>query len=101
MEQRLPESPGQLPVRPGLQAHSSEVTAEEAALAALLECAFSVLHRPVAPDEHFLNLGGNSLTALRLVALLGARGYQLDVGEIFEQDDMAALARQMFAVEPD
>lgn len=99
MEQRLPESPDQLPDSPDHQPHLSEATAETAALTALLECSSTVLRCPVAPDNHFLNLGGDSLTALRLVALLGARGFQLDLGEVFEQDDMASLARQMIAVE--
>jgi len=76
MEQALPASP-------------------DLSLTALLECATTVLNHPVAPGDHFLDLDGDSLTALKLVALLGARGFQLDVGEVFEQPDMASLARQL------
>jgi aryl carrier-like protein len=87
MEHRLPESPA-----------LSEDTADPATLTVLLECTSTVLQQPVAPSDQFLDLGGDSLTALRLVALLGTRGFQLDVGDVFEQDDMTLLARHMVDV---
>ena len=65
---------------------------EPPALTTLLDCATSVLGHPVAPGDHFLDLDGNSLNALRLVALLSERGLTLDVNDLFEQQDMARLS---------
>ncbi len=68
---------------------------EPPALTTLLDCATTVLHRPVAADDHFLDLDGDSLNALRLVALLSQHGLTLDVNDLFEQPDMTRLAQYL------
>lgn len=68
---------------------------EQPTLTVLLDCATTVLRRPVAPDDHFLDLDGNSLTAFRLVALLSERGLTLDVNDLFQQQDMARLSHYL------
>ncbi|MCW3815815.1 acyl carrier protein [Micromonospora sp. DR5-3] len=62
------------------------------ALTTLLQCAAEVLRSSVAPTDHFLELGGDSLSALRLVALMSHHGLKLDVDDLFEQEDMASLS---------
>lgn len=89
MENRTPES-----------LELCEDSVDPATLTVLVECTSEVLRCSVAPSDHFLDVGGDSLTALRLVALLGARGFQLDVGDVFEQDDMKSLAQVMTEVAP-
>ena len=68
---------------------------ESPALTTLLDCATTVLSRPVGPGDHFLDLDGDSLNALRLVALLSQRGLTLDVNDLFEQQDMARLSHYL------
>ncbi|MGC4891496.1 acyl carrier protein [Micromonospora sp. DT227] len=69
--------------------------ATTAALAALLTCATEALRRPVTTEDHFLDLGGDSLVALRLVARLREHGFELDVEDLYEQPDMVSLARYL------
>jgi hypothetical protein len=71
---------------------TAAATTSEAPLDSLLHAAERVFGRPVAAGENFFDLGGNSLTALHLIALVGADGWRLDVEDVFDQPDMAALA---------
>ncbi|MGW2962958.1 amino acid adenylation domain-containing protein [Streptomyces sp. NPDC001220] len=64
------------------------------ALSAVLAAAEKIFHRPVAPEENFFDLGGNSLTALRLTALTRAEGFHLEVEDVFDLPDLRALADQ-------
>ncbi|MEV4504249.1 amino acid adenylation domain-containing protein [Streptomyces klenkii] len=52
----------------------------------------------VAPDDDFFHLGGNSLLALRIVRMLGARSLKAGVREVYQLRTPAALAE--FAAAP-
>ncbi|MEU8936039.1 amino acid adenylation domain-containing protein [Streptomyces sp. NPDC048409] len=64
------------------------------ALGAVLAAAEKIFHRAVGGQENFFDLGGNSLTALRLTALVRAEGFHLEVEDVFDLPDMRALADQ-------
>lgn len=67
-------------------------TSSPQALPSVLEAAAQLFGRPVTADENFFDLGGNSLTAIRLIALVRADGWHLETDDVFDQPDMAALA---------
>lgn len=50
--------------------------------------------------DTFFSLGGDSIAALRLVTVLGERGYALDVQKVFEFPAVHELAAQLTAAEP-
>lgn len=62
------------------------------ALSAILAAAKEIFKRPIGPAENFFDLGGNSLAALRLIALVEGEGFQLTVDDVFDLPDMQALA---------
>ncbi|MFF6986330.1 AMP-binding protein [Streptomyces sp. NPDC010273] len=62
------------------------------ALGVVLAAAEKSFHRPIGGQENFFDLGGNSLTALRLTALVRAEGFHLEVEDVFDLPDMRALA---------
>ncbi|MFJ2154609.1 AMP-binding protein [Streptomyces sp. NPDC087856] len=64
------------------------------ALGVVLAAAEKSFHRPIGGQENFFDLGGNSLTALRLTALVRAEGFHLEVEDVFDLPDMRALADQ-------
>ncbi len=64
------------------------------ALGVVLAAAEKSFHRPISGQENFFDLGGNSLTALRLTALVRAEGFHLEVEDVFDLPDMRALADQ-------
>ncbi|MEV5649167.1 condensation domain-containing protein [Nocardia sp. NPDC052254] len=55
---------------------------------------------PVGRSDTFFSLGGDSIAALRLVTLLGERGYTLDVQQVFEFPTVRDAAAQLVAAEP-
>ncbi len=55
---------------------------------------------PVGRADTFFSLGGDSIAALRLVTLLGERGYTLDVQQVFEFPTVREMAAQLVAAEP-
>ncbi|WP_322007505.1 non-ribosomal peptide synthetase [Paraburkholderia tropica] len=66
--------------------------ARESALAALW-CEALDARLALAPDAHFFASGGSSLSAARLVALIGARlGRRVALAQIFETPTLAAMA---------
>ncbi|MEU6561214.1 condensation domain-containing protein [Nocardia nova] len=70
----------------------------------LAECIREVLDLdeddPVGRADTFFSLGGDSIAALRLVTLLGERGYTLDVQQVFEFPAVREMAAQLVAAEP-
>ncbi|WP_329347566.1 phosphopantetheine-binding protein [Streptomyces sp. NBC_01261] len=62
------------------------------ALSAILAAAEKIFNRPIEAAENFFDLGGNSLAALRLIALAQAEGFHLMVDDVFDLPDMRALA---------
>ncbi|MEU2340024.1 acyl carrier protein, partial [Streptomyces sp. NPDC013172] len=68
--------------------------APDPALGAVLAAAEKIFHRAVGGQENFFDLGGNSLTALRLTALVRAEGFHLEVEDVFDLPDLRALADQ-------
>ncbi|WP_062650015.1 phosphopantetheine-binding protein [Streptomyces maremycinicus] len=63
-----------------------------AALSAVLTSAEKIFNRPIGPEENFFDLGGNSLAALRLIALVRGEGFHFEVEDVFDLPDMRALA---------
>ncbi|WP_227984348.1 condensation domain-containing protein [Nocardia spumae] len=55
---------------------------------------------PVGRSDTFFSLGGDSIAALRLVTLLGERGYTLDVQHVFEFPAVREMASRLVAAEP-
>ena len=55
---------------------------------------------PVGRADTFFSLGGDSIAALRLVTLLGERGYILDVQQVFEFPAVREMAAQLVAADP-
>ncbi len=54
-----------------------------------------LLHVPdVGPDENFLELGGDSIIAIRLVTRIRQAGLEVSVRDVLEQATIGALARQ-------
>jgi aryl carrier-like protein len=51
-------------------------------------------HDEIGREDTFFALGGDSVTALRLVTLLSAQGYSLDVQKVFEYPELHELAAQ-------
>ncbi|WP_329347591.1 AMP-binding protein [Streptomyces sp. NBC_01261] len=68
--------------------------AQDPALGVVLAAAEKIFHRPIVGQENFFDLGGNSLTALRMTALVRAEGLRLEVEDVFDLPDMRALADQ-------
>jgi len=66
--------------------------AEPVALATVLAAAERLFGRPVAAQENFFDLGGDSLIAIRLIAMVRGDGWALAVEDVLDQPDMAALA---------
>jgi non-ribosomal peptide synthetase component F len=54
-----------------------------------------LLHRRVKHDESFFSHGGNSLLAVRLIALLAEAGYSVALSEVFREPTPTALARRL------
>jgi hypothetical protein len=74
-------------------AHPDAGTGEpDPALSAVLAAAEEIFKRPIGPAENFFDLGGNSLAALRLIALVEGEGFHLTVDDVFDLPDMRALA---------
>jgi len=74
-------------------AHPDAGTGEpNLALSAILAAAEEIFKRPIGPAENFFDLGGNSLAALRLIALVESKGFHLTVDDVFDLPDMQALA---------
>ena len=46
----------------------------------------------VSPDEAFFELGGDSISSIRLVALVRARGFTITPGQVFAHERLAGLA---------
>ncbi|WP_369191322.1 phosphopantetheine-binding protein [Streptomyces sp. R08] len=65
---------------------------QDVALSAVLAAAEEIFKRPIRPAENFFDLGGNSLAALRLIALVEGGGFRLTVDDVFDLADMRALA---------
>ncbi|MGW5285223.1 amino acid adenylation domain-containing protein [Streptomyces collinus] len=51
-----------------------------------------VLGRPVAPDDNFFSLGGDSIAALSLVSRARGKGFAFTLGDVFTHKTPAALA---------
>lgn len=65
---------------------------QDGALSGVLAAAEEIFKRPIGPAENFFDLGGNSLAALRLIALVEGEGFRLTVDDVFDLPDMQALA---------
>ncbi|MBO0856712.1 MAG: thioester reductase, partial [Nocardia sp.] len=65
----------------------------------LAECVREVLDLddddPVGREDTFFSLGGDSIAALRLVTLLGERGYLVDVQQVFEYPTVREFATRL------
>jgi enterobactin synthetase component F len=71
---------------------------EEKILACLLDAASAVFGHPVAADDDFFGLGGDSVTAVELVLQVEQRlGRNVDDDLIFVAEDFAGMARAMAA----
>lgn len=70
------------------------MTAIEHICAGIAEVWGRVLRHDAVPnDANFFDLGGSSLAAIHVAALLQERyGIKLDVIDVFENDDLSALA---------
>ncbi|MGQ4483356.1 AMP-binding protein [Streptomyces sp. SAS_276] len=91
------ETPAGGPVSGGCPRTSSTAAAggvPDTVLGVVLAAAEKSFHRPIGGQENFFDLGGNSLTALRLTALVRAEGFHLEVEDVFDLPDMRALADQ-------
>ena len=85
------EAPVTRPTEASAEASLPALTAREQQLAAVWS---EVLEQPVTlPTDDFFMLGGHSLKAMRLVALLEERhGWELPVGEVFQRPTLAEQA---------
>ncbi|MCS0600859.1 amino acid adenylation domain-containing protein [Streptomyces sp. LP11] len=83
-----------LPGTSGAPGSGATGEAPDPALGAVLAAAEKIFHRAVGDHENFFDLGGNSLTALRLTALVRAEGFHLEVEDVLDLPDMRALADQ-------
>jgi amino acid adenylation domain-containing protein len=63
-----------------------------ATAAALAEIVAELIGRPVGCDANFFDAGGNSISALRLVAAARERDIELDVRDVFEQQTVRRMA---------
>nr|AYM54220.1 polyketide synthase [Sorangium cellulosum] len=60
--------------------------------AALVTIVGEVLGARVGPDDHFFELGGDSITALRVVTRMRKEGVQLEIRELLEHPRLSELA---------
>ncbi|AUX45961.1 uncharacterized protein SOCE26_074630 [Sorangium cellulosum] len=60
--------------------------------AALVTIVGEVLGARVGPDDHFFELGGDSITALRVVTRMRKEGVQLEIRQLLEHPRLAELA---------
>lgn len=73
------------------QSPADEVPAQRRAL--VLQQAWSrVLGRPVALQDNYFDLGGDSMTALRIISLARAEGVSVTARQLFTTPSLAALA---------
>lgn len=60
---------------------------------AVVEAVAEILERSrVSPEEAFFELGGDSISSIRLVALVRARGFTITPGQVFAHERLAGLA---------
>lgn len=57
--------------------------------------AFKIAPSRIGPDEHFFRLGGDSVTAIRLVAIARRAGLSLTVHMLFDHPTIAELAAEV------
>lgn len=66
---------------------------ENEAERAVVEAVAEILGRSrVSPEEAFFELGGDSISSIRLVALVRARGFTITPGQVFAHERLAGLA---------
>lgn len=72
--------------------HRTPTSATERALCKLFARALSIPSTNVGADVHFLHEGGDSVLAMRLVALARQEGLTLTVGQVFDHPVLSDLA---------
>ncbi|MCU0680753.1 MAG: amino acid adenylation domain-containing protein [Polyangiaceae bacterium] len=72
---------------------ADEREAASPAEATLVAAVGEVLGTRVGPDDHFFELGGDSINALRVVAKLRERGVSVGVRQLLEHPKLSELAR--------
>ena len=80
------------PEAPPVEAAAPPRTATEAALAAAWS---QILGRDVGREDHFFELGGDSIQAIQVVARARAAGLEITPAEVFEHPVLADLARRV------
>ncbi|HEV2639880.1 MAG TPA: amino acid adenylation domain-containing protein [Actinocrinis sp.] len=95
---RLPQPPA--PGQGGPAEPRAPRTEPERVLCALFAEVLGLGSAGVDPDQSFFELGGNSLSAVRLAGRARVRGLGLGVREVFQTPTVAALARQAVPVTP-
>lgn len=73
-------------------ASSQALTTQEAAMAALWSSVLPILANQILPDDNFLKLGADSLTAIGLVAAARRQGMRLTVADIFKKPQLREMA---------
>ncbi|BDD56751.1 NRPS protein [Monascus purpureus] len=72
-------------------------TKEEAALQQCLEIALGIDKDTVGPDDDFFSLGGDSLSAMRLVSVVRKQGLALSVKDIMGSPKLGEMAKKLKA----
>lgn len=67
---------------------------------ALAAAVSEIVGRPAGPDDDFFAVGGNSLSALRLVAYARERGVEIQVRDVFEWKTIRRMATRAMASVP-
>ncbi|PLN86732.1 hypothetical protein BDW42DRAFT_56631 [Aspergillus taichungensis] len=75
-----------------IKEHRTPTSATERALCKLFARALSIPSTCVSADIHFLHEGGDSVLAMRLVALARQEGLTLTVGQVFDHPVLSDLA---------
>ncbi|EED20596.1 nonribosomal peptide synthase, putative [Talaromyces stipitatus ATCC 10500] len=79
--------------------HRAPSTANEATMQGLWAVALNLPTETIGADDNFFNLNGDSISAMRLVAIARKKGLDLRVSDVFATPKLSELAQRLVSID--